>query len=82
MAHNKTISLDETTALLAERMPNFSAWVRFHLREWARNAGHVTQAAEAVHVAPPEARVWGDKKDKCNPRHLNGLCPTCYPEGF
>ncbi len=69
----KTITLDEQTALLAERMPNFSGWVRNKLRMHA-----VDLVKESAHVAPEEARKWGETKDKCNPNHRDGRCGVCW----
>lgn len=79
MGHNKTISLDEKTAIIAGRMPNFSNWVRLKLIEHARTAE--APAPMTHHHAPITARVWGSEKDKCNPRHKKGICLACYPEG-
>jgi hypothetical protein len=81
MAKNKTISLDDRTALIAERMTNFSGWVRFQLIEFARN-GHPAEEGDVntEHYAPQSGRVWGDLNDKCNPKHRKGLCPVCYGE--
>jgi hypothetical protein len=78
MVRQKTISLDEKTAIIAGRMPNFSGWVRLKLIEHARGA---TSEETLVHYAPSTARVWSETKDKCNPRHKKGVCPTCYPDG-
>ena len=75
MGVNKTISLDAQTALIAERMPNFSQFVRNSLIKHARiekKKGHIG------HIAAPNARVWGEKKDKCNPKHKNGSCVECW----
>lgn len=79
MGHNKTISLDERTAIIAGRIPNFSNWVRLKLIEHAREA--TTPTVTMQHVAPPTARVWGETKNLCNPRHKKGVCKTCYPSG-
>ena len=78
MVRQKTISLDEKTAIIAGRMQNFSHWVRQRLIEHARDAN---RGGESYHFAPPSAMVWGPNKDKCNPRHLKGVCSTCYPDG-
>ena len=79
MVRQKTISLDEKTAIIAGRMPNFSGWVRHQLLKHAMSAtlDHPSQ----VHVAPESARMWGEGNNKCNPRHKDGLCPSCYPDG-
>ena len=79
MVHNKTISLDERTALIASRMPNFSRWVRRQLLEHARSADN-DNSHELIenHVAPKSARVWGPQNNRCNPKHRDGLCETCY----
>lgn len=78
MANHKTISLDEKSSIIAARIPNFSAWVRMKLLEHARSA---VQTEMRKHVAPESARIWGQDKDKCNPRHKAGVCVTCYPDG-
>ena len=75
MAKNKTISLDDHTAEIADRMPNFSRFVRQCLIKFARDA---SMGRDAAHVAPPEARIWGETKDKCNPMHHKGRCPMCW----
>lgn len=79
---NKTIHLDERTAMIASRMPNFSAWVRRQLVEFARDA-HIgvpewEKDRAKPHIAPESARVWGPNKDQCNPKHRKGLCEICY----
>ena len=72
---NKTISLDEHTAQIADRLPNFSRFVRQCLLE----LGQKTEVSRyAAHVAPAEARIWGENKDKCNPAHQKGQCATCW----
>ena len=81
MGTQKTISLDEKTAIIASRMPNFSRWVRQRLIEHALRAPEFHTTIQEYHIAPHEARVWGENSDKCNARHKDGLCPTCYPEG-
>ena len=78
MMQHKTITLDEKTALLASRMPNFSAWVRQKLIDHARSAELQTMGMAVTHIAPETARVWGDNKDKCNPKHKKGMCATCW----
>ena len=80
MANHKTISLDESSRIIAERIPNFSRWVRDQLREWARSAGNPIKPEDARHIAPPPARVWGMNKDKCNPRHRKGMCNICWED--
>tara|TARA_R110002096_G_scaffold212677_1_gene400143 strand:+ start:332 stop:589 length:258 start_codon:yes stop_codon:yes gene_type:complete len=75
MGVNKTISLDAQTALIADRMPNFSQFVRNALLKHARTA---SIPAGTVHVAPETARVWGETQDKCNPKHKSGACMLCW----
>ena len=77
MGHNKTISLDEDTAKIADRLPNFSRFVRQALLKHASSA-RATKGSD--HVAHPTARIWGESKDKCNPRHKNGRCALCWGE--
>jgi len=77
MGVNKTISLDAQTALIAERLPNFSGFVRNQLRKYAREE---KKKAAFAHVAAPEARIWGDQANKCNPRHKNGKCMVCWSD--
>ena len=81
MVRQKTISLDEKTAIIAGRMPNFSLFVRERLIDYARNASNDTDFAGVQHIAPITARVWGPNRDQCNPRHKKGVCPNCYPDG-
>ncbi len=69
----KTITLDEQTAIIAERIGNFSGWVRQKLRTHA-----MVQAREAAHVAPETGRVHGEDKNKCNPKHKSGKCAVCW----
>lgn len=78
MGHNKTISLDEDTARIAERLPNFSRFVRQCLLKYARAAMTKSDIGEGTHVAPPEARIWGENRDKCNPLHAKGRCAPCW----
>jgi len=75
MGVNKTISLDAQTALIAERMPNFSGFVRDQLLKYARTT---RKQIEVHHTVAPKARVWGPNKDKCNPKHKNGSCVLCW----
>lgn len=79
MGHNKTISLDEDTAKIADRLPNFSRFVRQAL---LKHAAHATEGLPIVtkddHIAPESARIWGETKDKCNPQHRRGRCPACW----
>ena len=81
MVRQKTISLDEKTAIIAGRIPNFSAWVRFHLMRHALEAYDLDERDAIPHIAPESARVWGPNNDLCNPRNVNGICLSCYPEG-
>lgn len=75
----KMVSLDEKSMILASRMTNFSEWVRMALLEYARSEAEVDdQPTSGPHVAPERARVWGENKNKCNPKHVRGMCPTCW----
>lgn len=65
-----TVALDEETAELVERIPNFSEWVRNQIRQEAGKAGVGT------HTQDPKHRVRG----KCNPMGKNP-CRVCWPEG-
>ena len=78
MAHHKTISLDEDTARIADRLPNFSRFVRQCLLKHAAHAVNEADPEEIRHVAPIEARIWGETKDKCNPMHHKGRCVACW----
>lgn len=79
MVRQKTISLDEKTAIIAGRMPNFSAWVRNQLIQHARTAEYPKEIIDdGYHVAPSSARVWGEHSNKCNPKHKNGMCDECW----
>ena len=75
MGVNKTISLDAQTALIAERMPNFSQFVRNSLIKYARSE---KKKATMEHIAPEGARNWGIDYDQCNPRHMKGRCFLCW----
>jgi hypothetical protein len=72
MAPNKTISLDDHTAQIADRLPNFSRFVRQCLLK------HVREAVVEDHIAPESARIWGETGDKCNPMHSKGVCVICW----
>jgi hypothetical protein len=79
MKHQKTISLDEETAMIAARLPNFSRFVRQCLQKHAAQATNPTMPREQfAHIAPDSARIWGETKDKCNPLHKKGRCPVCW----
>lgn len=79
MAKNKTISLDDDTAQIADRLPNFSRFVRQCLLKHASEASiEVGRYEELQHIAPESARIWGETKDKCNPGHKKGRCPICW----
>lgn len=78
MAKNKTISLDDYTAEIADRLPNFSRFVRQCLIKHARDAESDYGGAVDNHVAPKSARVWGEDRNKCNPKHRKGVCPSCW----
>lgn len=78
MGTHKTISLDEDTAKIAERLPNFSRFVRQCLLKHAAHATNVGDAKAIKHIAPESARIWGETKDKCNPMHHKGRCPACW----
>ena len=80
MGVNKTISLDEQTAIIADRMDNFSGWVRLQLRNHARNAVSKEANHMLTHRAPESERIWGASGDKCNPKHKKGLCMACWGE--
>ena len=88
----KTISLDATTAELAENIPNFSQWVRMQLL-----MNHVLEGGEPIHVVQAK----GDRNFKlqipvdrdgfgrpimetydtgrCNPHNKRGQCSVCWP---
>lgn len=78
----KMVSLDEKSMILASRMRNFSEWVRIQLLNYARSETYKTDVHTGKpvgpHMAPERARVWGENKDKCNPKHIKGMCPTCW----
>lgn len=81
MGTNKTISLDEDTAKIADRLPNFSRFVRQCLLRHARDADMGDKnITRGHHIAPESARIWGETKDKCNPLHKKGRCPRCWGE--
>ena len=89
----KTISLDKTSATICENIPNFSQWIRMQLLVWWQLEGneaiHLRPAANRNYVI----QVWRGKRDsfgkriieeyntgKCNPYHVVGKCPICWPE--
>lgn len=79
MSRNRTISLDDDTAKIADRLPNFSRFVRQCLLQHAAHAENSPRDRHIQkHIAPLEARIWGETKDKCNPLHKNGRCPQCW----
>lgn len=65
-----TVALDEETAELVQRIPNFSLWVRNQVRQEAGKAG------VGVHRQDPSNRIRG----KCNPMGKSP-CRICWPEG-
>tara|TARA_R100001163_G_scaffold59427_1_gene48186 strand:- start:412 stop:825 length:414 start_codon:yes stop_codon:yes gene_type:complete len=67
----RSVSLDDYTAQIAERMPNFSAFVREALESYAAEAG------QGVHTQAPANRTHGEK---CNPMGKK-LCKICWPDG-
>jgi len=76
---HKTISLDDDTAKIADRLPNFSRFVRQCLVRYASEASIAPiDGDKHLHIAPEAARVWGETKDKCNPLHKNGRCAICW----
>ena len=78
MSRNRTISLDDDTAQIADKLPNFSRFVRQCLIKHAAHAEIFEKGTDIPHKAPASARVWGETKDKCNPRHKNGRCVACW----
>ena len=88
----KTISLDATTAEIAENIPNFSQWVRMQLL-----MHHILEGGEPIHVVPakknrnyklqipvsrdgfgrPVMETYDTKR--CNPHHKKGTCSACWP---
>jgi len=88
----KTISLDSTTAKIAENIPNFSQWVRTQLL-----MVHVLEGGEPIHIQPiksmrqylvtipthrdafgrPVLEKYNTKR--CNPHHTKGKCVVCWP---
>ena len=67
----RSVSLDDYTAQIAERMPNFSSFVREALESYAAEAG------QGVHTQAPANRMHGEK---CNPMGKK-LCKICWPNG-
>lgn len=70
MRRIKSVSLLDRHYQIAERMPNFSAFVQEALDSYAADIG------QGVHTYAPENRVHG----KCNPMYKH-LCKICFPEG-
>ena len=67
-----SISLDQETEAIAERIGNLSGFVRDCLRRW--NAYDL-----AEHIQPERAEIHLGKK--CFPRHSRGCCVLCWPDG-
>lgn len=89
----KTISLDSTSARIAENIPNFSQWVRQQLLlEWQLMGGEAIHLVEEkdrgyeIWIASNEKDSFGRrirqrfKTDRCNPYHVKGRCNVCWPE--
>jgi len=77
MAITKTITIDEKTALIASKIPNFSRWVRQQLLKHARTEKDVK------HTVPAHMRHTKSLDDnilRCNPKHKNGMCLICWGE--
>ena len=88
----KTISLDSTTAKIAENIPNFSEWVRTQLLMM-----HVLDGGEPIHIQtvksmrsymvdiPTHRDHFGRpvleryNTKRCNPKHVKGKCVVCWP---
>jgi hypothetical protein len=89
----KTISLDKTTAQIAENIANFSQWVRQQLL-----LHHLLETGEPIHmvrqkihrqykVAIPTHRdsfgrpvIESYNTNRCNPYHTDGRCSVCWPD--
>ena len=67
-----SISLDQETYAISERVGNLSGFVRDCLRRW--NAYDL-----AEHIQPERADIPLGKK--CFPRHARGCCVLCWPDG-
>jgi len=89
----KTISLDKTSAEIAKNIGNFSQWIRIQLLLWWQLEGneviHLLPQSNRNYIIP----VWRGGRDadnvriiekyntnKCNPYHVKGRCPVCWPE--
>ena len=74
----KSISLDEYTAPIANEKGNFSEWVRNQLiadkQQSMVKASQLGEDGELVHIAMRS-------KGKCWPFHPNGVCTLCWPQG-
>lgn len=88
----KTISLDKTTAEIAENIGNFSQWVRQQLL-----MHHLLETGEPIHISQakthrnykvtipthrdsfgrPVMAVYNTKR--CNPHNTKGRCTVCWP---
>ena len=73
-----TISLDDESYLLWQRLPEKSRWVRVKLHE------EIFDDDLVKHRMGERARSEGNWDGKCNPNNLNkGICPTCWsPEAL
>jgi len=75
MAITKTITIDEKTALIASKIPNFSRWVRQQLLK------HGRAEKDVKHTVPAHMRHTKTLEDnilRCNPKHKNGMCQICW----
>jgi len=89
----KTISLDKTSAKICENIPNFSQWIRMQLLVWWQLEGNEPIHVLPRSVRNYSIQVWRGQRDqdgrrviephnteKCNPYHVKGKCPICWPE--
>lgn len=89
----KTISLDATSAKICENIPNFSQWIRLRLLEWWTLEGHEPIHLLPGTNRNYKIKIWRGLRDsfgrremelydtgKCNPMHIKGVCPICWPE--
>ena len=72
----KSISLDETTAPLANAKINFSAWVRQKLLDEVATTRRKAPGTPD-HIQPTRAK----SGQLCWPFHSDGCCHLCWPDG-
>lgn len=74
MKIQKTVSLDEVTAKIAEDIPNFSEWVRAKLLELDETAKTAVKYYARCRIN--SEHIWGSYSQERLPK--DGSCPECF----